>query len=166
MIEEPGSFSGRLELAEAGTWPAAQPAQVVGDLRQACRQGREGPAGEDDGIVGGQRGELVRRAHEGQPRVLRDAGGHGLAEARRRVEACPHGGAADGQLVEAGQHLVQALGTGIELRDIAAELLPERQRHGILEVRAADLHDVIELAGARCESIPQAAPARAAARPG
>jgi hypothetical protein len=41
MIDEPGSFSGMLDLADAAARPAGQPAHVVGDLHQAGGQGLE-----------------------------------------------------------------------------------------------------------------------------
>ena len=61
MIELPGSFSGRIELAEPARGPGAQPADVVGDLHEARRERGERAAGEHDGVVRGQRRELVRR---------------------------------------------------------------------------------------------------------
>ena len=45
---------------------------------------------------------------------------------------------------------------GVELGDVPAELLPERERHGVLQVRAADLHDVGELLGPRGQRVAHA----------
>ena len=43
----------------------------------------------------------------------------------------------------------------VELGDVAGELLPERQRHRVLQVRAADLDDVGELLGLGVERVAQ-----------
>src|SRR4029079_15355461 len=60
-----------------------------------------------------------------------------------------------GQMRKRGLEVTQAM---VELRDVARELLPERERRRILEVRAADLDDVIEgfrLRIARRAKLPQ-----------
>ena len=48
-----------------------------------------------------------------------------------------------------------ALDAGVELSDVPAELLAQRERNRVLEMGAADLDDVRELLGAYGESIAQ-----------
>ena len=57
MIEEPGSFSGR-DLAEPQAWPRHQP-QIVGDLEETGREAPCARPGEHQGVMAGERLELV-----------------------------------------------------------------------------------------------------------
>ena len=68
MIEEPGSFSGSDDLAEAGARARAHQPDVVGDLEQAGGEAGQRAVREDERVVRGQRLELVRRRGEGQGR--------------------------------------------------------------------------------------------------
>ncbi len=83
--------------------------------------------------------------------------GGAVGELGVRVEPGADGGAADGELVQPGERELDALEVGVELGDVAAELLAERERHRVLEVRAADLDDVGELLGLRRERVAQRA---------
>ena len=60
MIDEPGLVLGQDQLAEPGTRPGRQPADVVGDLHQRHRERLERAAREHERVVRGERGELVR----------------------------------------------------------------------------------------------------------
>ena len=62
MIDEPGSFSGSLQLAEPAARPRAEQTDVVGDLGQADRQHVESAGQLDRGVLGRERLELVLRA--------------------------------------------------------------------------------------------------------
>jgi hypothetical protein len=66
MIEEPGSFSGICQLAEAAARARGQPAHVVGDLHQRAGEGLERAVQADQRVVPGERGELVGGGDEGQ----------------------------------------------------------------------------------------------------
>ena len=103
----------------------------------------------------GEGSELVRRRHEGQARQLGDLGRAPLVEVGRRVEACPDGGTSDRELVQAGEREPDALEACVELGDVAAELLPQRQRHRVLEMGAPRLDDVAELLGLHRQGIAQ-----------
>ena len=59
MMEEPGSFSGMMNLAEAVTRAAGQPADVVGNLHHVRGQRLQRAVGEDQLVLGGQGVELV-----------------------------------------------------------------------------------------------------------
>jgi hypothetical protein len=56
-----------------------------------------------------------------------------------RVETGAHGGAARRQFVESLEHDVQSREVGVELGDVAGELLAEGERHGVHQVGATDL---------------------------
>ena len=98
MIDEPGSFSGSDQFAEARARAGAEEADVVGDLEQRRGERVERAVREHHRVVRGQRLELVRRGDEGQAGDLGDLLGDLLGEADRRVEAGADRGAALRQL--------------------------------------------------------------------
>ncbi len=155
-----GLVLGERQLAETAAGPRAEPAQVVGDLHERAGERAEGAARHHEIVVRGERGELVGRRGERQARQLGELRGDGLAEAGRCVESGPDRGAADRQRQEAGQGRVDPRETSVELGDVARELLAERERHRVLQMGAADLHDVVELARLGRERVPQRADAR------
>ncbi len=130
-------------------------------LKHATASVRSAPLAATSGFVTGERGELVRRGAERRARELRDLGGHALRPLRVRVEPRADGGAAERELVEAVERpLERRLAEG-ELRGPAAELLPERERRRVHQVRAPHLDDVLE---GRCSS--PRSPLRSAATAG
>ncbi len=80
--------------------------------------------GEYQGVVGGQRLELVFGADEGELGDLGDLGGEGVGEQSMGIEPGPDRGAALGQLIQAVQGEFDAFDAMIDLRRIAAEFLP------------------------------------------
>ena len=72
MMEEPGSFSGKHQLAEAGARAGGEPANVVGDFHQRRGQSFQRAAGEDDFVVRGKRRKFVGMRSERQARELRN----------------------------------------------------------------------------------------------
>jgi hypothetical protein len=64
-----------------------------------------------------------------------------------------HGGAAQRQLGEPGLHRGQPVQGIAHLLRVAAELLAETDRHGVLEMGAADLDDRVELHGLAAQSV-------------
>ena len=96
-----GLVLGQDQLAEAAARARAQPADVVGDLHEGRRQRRERAGREHEGVVRGERGELVRRRHERQAGELGDLRRGASANPGGRVEPGADGGAADRQLVAA-----------------------------------------------------------------
>src|SRR2546426_380743 len=67
-----------------------------------------------------------------------------LRELGMRVQPRSDRGSADGEVVEAVERLLQALDVALQQTGPAAELLPEGQGDGVLQVRAADLYYVAE----------------------
>ena len=90
---------------------------------------------------------LLPMRAEGQSGEFRDLLGGALGEFGMRVQAGADGGAADGQIVESVEHLFEALDVALEQASPAAEFLADGERHGVLQVGAADLDDVVELLG-------------------
>ena len=96
-----GLVFGKSEFAEAAARAGSEPADVVGDFHQRGGQRFERAAGEDDFVVGGERGEFIRMRAEGQAGELGDFLRGAFGEFGMRVEAGADGGAADGEIVEA-----------------------------------------------------------------
>ena len=129
------------QLAQTGARPGTEPADVVGDLHQRGGQRLERAGRLHDRIVSGQRLELVGSGDEriaGEPRDPRRGP---LGKLRRRVEPGADRGAAQSQLIQAGQRALDSLPSARDLFRVAGELLAQGERHGVHQVRAADLDD-------------------------
>ena len=143
MIELPGSFSGMVISPMPQRGPGGQPAHVVGDLVERRGQRLERAVRVDERVVGGQRLELVGRGHERDGRSARRAcratrtaySGWALSPVPTAVppRASSH------RWGSAASRWRDAV---VELRDVAGELLAQRERRGVLQVGAADLDDV------------------------
>ena len=107
--------------------------------------------------VGGRRD---RRGRSRPSEPLAHAGG----EFGMRVQAGADRGAAERDLADAAERRLDARDPLAHLRGVAAELLAERDRDGVHQVRAAGLHDVGELLGLRLERRRQAGRAPGAGR--
>ncbi len=114
----------------------------------------------DERVVGGERLELVRRGDERVARelgeLLRDA--HGVFGVS--VEARAHGRAAQGELGQVRQRPLEVRLGVPELRDVPRELLAERERNGVHQMGAAELHDASKGIRFRGERFGQALNAR------
>ena len=93
--------------------------------------------------MGGDGLELVGGAGEWQSGQLRHMGGETFGEARGRVQSGAHGGRALSQRIEPRQTGLDTGHAGFDLRRVAGKLLPERDRSGILKVRAPELHNIV-----------------------
>ena len=147
MIEEPFWSSGRISSPRPGARAGAHPAQVVRDLRERGGDDLERARGLDQRIAVGLRLEVVERGRDRQPRGVGEQGAHALGELGVRVQAGAGGGAAERDLAEARERVLDARAAELDLRGVAAELLAERDGHGVHEVRAAGLDDVGERLG-------------------
>ena len=113
-------------------------------LKHATASVRSAPLAATSASWPRERGELVRCGAEGRTREVGDLAGYALRPLGMRVEPGSDGGPAERQLVKAVERaLERALAEG-ELGRPSAELLPERQRRRVHQVRAPDLHDVLE----------------------
>src|SRR5205085_9951015 len=89
--------------------------------------------------------ERVRRGGDRQPRLVRETSAHARSELRVRVQACARRGSSERNLAEALEGCADAVVSLADLRRVAAELLAERDRNRVHQVRAAGLDDVVEL---------------------
>ena len=103
----------------------------------------------------GERLELVGRGDEGDPGQAGDFAGDPAGVFGMGVEAGADGGAAERELVERGQRGLGAADAVGDLLDVTAELLAERERHGVHEVGAADLDDIVPSVGLGGERVVQ-----------
>ena len=152
-----GLVLGNRQLAQPGARPRGIPAYVVGDLHEGPGQRAQGAARRHHRVVGGQRGELVGRLDERLAGLARDLGCRPRAEPGMRVQPGADGGAAQGQRVEARQRGAHAGRRLVELRHPARDHLAERQRGGILQVRAPDHHEASVRARLGVERVAQGA---------
>ena len=145
MIDEPACTAGRRISPKPGPRPARQQSQVVADLRELDGDALE-QAGEqhERAHVGGRLDQVAGEHHllPGHVRQLLD-GERGIA--RVGVDAGADRGRAEIDLTEEARELVQPgdvlLHGGVE----GVELLAERHRHRVLQLRAPHLEDVAEL---------------------
>ena len=137
----------QVDLAQPRARARAHPAQVVGDLRQSDRDGPQLPGQLDEAIARALRLEVVAGLGQRQARAGGELRDHAPTEAGRRVDAGADGRPAQRQLGDAREGGVQALDAEPHLRRVATELLAERDRRRVHEVRAARLHDIGELGG-------------------
>ncbi|GAA3047234.1 hypothetical protein GCM10020000_29160 [Streptomyces olivoverticillatus] len=147
MIEEPGWRSGRTISARPVRGAGAHPAQIVGDLGEADRDGAQLAAGLHQPVAGALGLEVVAGLGQRQSGGAGDLGDHGAGEAGRGVDAGAHGRAAQREFGEAGQRGAQPFHAVTDLGGVAAELLAEGDGRGVHQVGAARLDDVGELLG-------------------
>jgi hypothetical protein len=114
-------------------------------IHQARRQRFQRAVRMHQRIGGGHHLELVRRGDERQAGEARQFGRDFLGVAFRCVQAGAHRGAAQRQFAQVRQRAMQVPVGLLQLRDVAGELLAQRERRGVLQMRAADLHDVHEV---------------------
>ena len=105
--------------------------------------------------MAGESSELVGSSDEGGAGELRNGRGDPLAELRVSVESRADRGPTCSELVEAGKDEGEAVEIGVELTDVATELLSERERHRIHEVGTPDLGDLRECHGLGVQSVAQ-----------
>src|SRR5256885_17202736 len=90
---------------------------------------------------------------EGQPGELSDFARGAFGEFGMCVEAGANGSAADGEIVESVESDGDAAAIAVEHIDVAGEFLAERERRGVLQMRAADFDDVREFFGFGVECV-------------
>jgi hypothetical protein len=108
----------------------------------------------DVGVLGVLGLEVVARFAEVDAGAAGEFGGDERAELLVAVDAGADGGAADGEFAQRVQGALEALLGVAELRGVAAELLPEADGRRVLQVRAADLDDLVPGLGLLRSSAP------------
>jgi hypothetical protein len=143
MIDEPGSFSGMRQLAEAAARAGRQPADVVGDLHQRpAASVLSAPLAKTSSSCAASAANLFGRETNGSPVSSAILRRRALGELRVRVQPGADRRAAERQLPQPRQRCLDRARCRGRAGRRTRELLPERQRHGVLQVRAADLDDV------------------------
>src|ERR1700722_16567265 len=130
-------------LAQTRQRAAVHPAQVIGDFHEADRDHLELPGELHRGVLGRHGLEVIGCRGERHARDRRELGAETLPELRVRIDAGAHGGAALRQLQQARLCGLLACKSLFALGAPAGELLLQRHRHGIHQVRAPGLHDAL-----------------------
>src|SRR5436305_7255268 len=110
---------------------------------------------DDEGLLRGNRLELVSRRGEAQARKLLYLLRKPLRELGVRVEPRADRGAALGEGMEPRQGRLDAGDAELHLRGVARELLAEGHGRRVLQMRAADLDDGREACGLLLERLLQ-----------
>jgi hypothetical protein len=134
------------DLADAAARARASQRTSLAILVSADRDRLQRARGLDRGVLGGQRLEAVGRGHEGVAGARREPRDHRVGEARRRVEPGADRGAAERELGQARLDRLEPRQAVADLLRPARDLLAEAHRHRVLQVGAADLDHVVELA--------------------
>ena len=106
-------------------------------------------------IVRRQRLELVGRGDEGKAGQVGDLGRDRDIEPLGRVEAGADRGAALRELHHPVRRRLDPLTRQNQLRGIARKLLPQGERRRVLQMGAADLHDIVPRRDLRADRISQ-----------
>ena len=143
---------GQVDLREPGRRSRRHPAQVVADLGEPDGDGAQLAGQLDERVLAALRLEVVAGLGEGQSGLLGEVGDHLLGEAVRGVDAGADRRAAERELGHAGERRLEPLDAQPHDRGVPTELLAEHHRRRVHQVRAAGLHDVLELLGLGLEA--------------
>ncbi len=147
MIELPGSFSGIVISPRPERGPLASQRTSLAILTSAAASVFSAPCRLTSASAAAIASNLLGALTNGKCGVGGDFRGDARAELGMRVEPGAHGGAAQRQLEHVRQRRRDVRARVAELRRVAGEFLPQRQRRRILQVRAPDLDDVGERGG-------------------
>ena len=133
------------QLADPGARAGAHQREIVGDLRQRHRDDLQRAAELDERVAVALRLERILRRADPQVALGVQLVAHPGGELGVRVQAGAGRGAAERDLRHLRQRVADPLGAEADLRGVPGELLPERHRHRVHQVRPAGLDDVVEL---------------------
>ena len=151
MIEEPGSFSGRINSPKPERGPEPRKRMSLAILNRSAASALSAPWANTSAPCDASASNLFGAVTNGRPVMAADSFGKRLGEAALGVEAGADRGAALRQRIKLLQAGFDARDAGRHLRGIAGEFLAERQRRRILGVGAADLDDGTEFFGLRLQ---------------
>ena len=137
MIEEPFCSSGRNSSPMPARGPEPISARSLAILVSETAITFSAPGQLDERVAVALRLERVLGRADVEPRVGREPLAHLRRELRVRVEAGAGRGAAERDLRDLRQRVLDARAAEPDLRGVAGELLAERHRHGVHQVRAA-----------------------------
>src|SRR6185295_16136491 len=95
------------QLGKSGARPGSQQAHIVADLEERRRERLHRPVRENQRLVPGEGGELVRRLTKVQTGLLTYELAYARGELRMRIEAGADRRAADGQAAQARERHAQ-----------------------------------------------------------
>ena len=156
MIDEPGCTAGSAISDEPGARSHAEQPQVAGDLAELDRQPPH-RAGVGEHVAHALRdAKQIRRPASAAARcqraqVVDDAA---AGSRRRRSGRCRRRSRRGSARAAARDARVDVVGAALDAGGVAAELLAERHRHGVLQVRAAGLQHVGELVAPCARALP------------
>lgn len=152
----------QVQLSQTTSRTAAEVADILRNLGERRSYSVEGAVGLDDGIVGSKSLELVGCRLELGSSHLRNLLSNALSEAFEGVDTGTNSSATLGQLAQLRQAGLDSLDAEIKLSYISRELLRQGQGSGILQMRPANLDDLLglELINLLLQRIPQALHAR------
>ena len=138
MIDEPGCRSGSRISASPVRGPLAHPPQVVRDLHERDRERAQLPARLHQRVARALRGEVVVRLDAAAGRcVARAARSPCAAKPFGALMPVPTAVPPSGSTHKPRQRVAQARDAVVDLRRVAAELLAQRDRRRVHQVRAA-----------------------------
>jgi len=140
-----GLVLGELELGKTAARTRAEETNVLSDLEEGNCEGVELAVGLNNGVVGGERLELVGSGDELGAGHFGDLLSNALGEALEAVEAGTDSGSTLSKHAQTGKSRLDTLDAVLELGNVTRELLTEGQGSGILQVSATNLDDLLEL---------------------
>src|SRR5215211_6269730 len=136
---------GQEDLRQTGSRTGAEPADVVRDLRQRHGERPERTGCLDEPVPRRLRLERIGGRRDRQARLRRQARTDAPGELRVRVQARSDRRAAERDLAEPRERVLDPPDSLPHLRGVARELLAQGDRDGVHQVRPARLHHVAEL---------------------
>jgi hypothetical protein len=134
----------KLQLSETAPRAGAKEADVLSDLEQRCSKSVELAVSFHNSVVCCKSFKLVRSSDEVVARHLADFRRDVLGKTLESVDTSAYRSATLGEHLETRQGRLNALNAKVELLDVAGEFLAKRQGCSILQVRPANLDDLLE----------------------
>ena len=139
MMLDPGWVSGSASSARPARGPIPINRTSRSDLPERQRDRAQRPVGRDRHVERGLGVEVVRGLADVEAGQAGEAGTRSERELRMGIDAGPDRRAAEGHRQQLGLCGTRPADRFLDLAGVAAELLPEPDRRGVLEVRPAGL---------------------------
>ncbi len=133
------------DLANAAARAGGEPAQIVGDFREAYGQRLQAATHLHHRVFRRLRLKMIFRLAEIEPGHLGNFLDSPRGKFRMCVDARADRRAAERQLFQSTRGRLDPLDAELDLPRVAAEFLSQANRRRVGQVRAADLHDAVEI---------------------
>ena len=143
----PGLHGGQRDFGKTGAWPHAQKPQVARNLPELDRQSPHRTGVRQHVAHALRHAKAIRRRNEVDVDARAEVLDRAAAELIAGIESGAHRGRTKVHLFQLLRRARHIVGAALDAGGVAAELLSERHRHGILKMRAADFEDGCELTG-------------------